>query len=608
MPRILPLFLLLAHLGVSAQPDLPDPQTTERYPFQSLGVPDTLLTSAAVEELQRRCDVVHGNDLSFTAAGDPSPNELRVVLLKKWDQRWLVYGIAQTSVREGYSAVGPIWENRYFALTTSASNIILGRVREQHDLVLVDPVRATYAAITTYAYDYQWEPVEATEEVVAMVMKDTTSVHFTRTSAIVIHRCSVNGVEAPCAEKNGSYSFTPDALVLDTTIDIAPAVIAPPTYAPILKRDTFPFRAMDRLCPKYYTDHPGVTPLSVEDRIRFLQEDAPRYVNSELYLFAELEHSARPVITILCTNNDDHDLLWLQYDEAGKLIGLDTLASHYGDGQESTQECAYYDDDGVLVTEAIHEETLRDGNDTMAYLLDTLVYARWVRAKGFQLDGSGEVQERPGLICDPKDVTRRWVECHAVNDRGPYTWHSLRALIPPDRRVLQAASGDLDRDGAADHVFVLTDRIDNGDRDLLIVFTAPDRCGFVQHALLPGFLPDRASGGFHDPIGEEGLSGISIHNDSLMIAQFGGSAWKWQSRATYVYDATRNAFSLVEQRDRSYHATTVDTLDEELQELEATRDQWDVERTERYAELKKMSACAEWKVERYVAGDRPMAP
>lgn len=47
-------------------------------------------------------------------------------------------------------------------------------------------------------------------------------------------------------------------------------------------------------------------------------------------------------------------------------------------------------------------------------------------------------------------------------------------------------------------------------------------------------------------------------------------------------------------------------MHEELEKLEATRDQWDAEHTERYAELKKMQLVATWKVVQYALGERPM--
>lgn len=608
MPRLFPLFLLLAQLGCAAQQEPSTPQTSERYPFQPLGAPDTLTNAAAVRELQRRSDVLHAEDLSYTEAEAPNDFERNLVLLKKWNDGWLAYPIAQGSQREGHRALGPQFEKRCFAFYIWTSNIIRGHETQQSDLVLVDPVNATYAAITTYAYEYFWEPVDGTEEVTSTMSKDSTAVTFTSQSVILVNQCWENGLQVPCAESNAVYRFTPEALVIDSTIHVEPTVMQPATYPPLLPKDRFPFHTKDRLCPQYFADRSGLLPLSAEDRTRLLQDEAQRYRHSELFLFAELEHTVRPVITILCSNNDDHDLLWLRYDETGKLTGLDTLVSQYGDGQESTRECAYYDRDGVLVIEAIHEETLRDGNDTMAYLCDTLLYERRVQSTILSIDENGNEETQYELTRRPMDLTRRWVECHAVNDREPYAWHSVKALLPPDRRVLQAASGDLDRDGATDHVFVLTDAADDGDRDLLIAFTKPDRCGFVQQSYLKDFLPARGSGGFHDPIGEEGISGISIRHDSLVIDQFGGSAWKWHSRSTYVFNSTRRAFYLVEQRGRSYHAPTVHTMPEELEQLEATRAQWDTERKERYAELKKMEAAAEWKVVRYAIGERPMAP
>lgn len=378
---------------------------------------------------------------------------------------------------------------------------------------------------------------------------------------------------------------------------------------PLRESDHFPFSTKDRLCPRLYGPDAGLPPLDSADRARFFQEHAPRHARSELSLFARLPDAKGACITILCSNNDDHDLLWLAYDPEGRLIGLDTLASQYGDGQEHTEECAYYDRYGVFTVQAVNEETLHDGNDTMAYLLDTLLYEVRVEAEEYLGEENGESRYRYGLKRVPQDLSARWVECHGVNERPPFRWHSVRALVPPDRWVLQSASGDLDRDGRADHVLVLTDSADAGDRDLLIAFTSPDACGFMQKALLPGFLPSRTSGGFHDPIGEEGISGISIHGDSLVVHLFGGSAWKWEERSVYRYSRTHNDFFLVQEEGRSYHAPSISNLEEDLRYFEEAVQQGrslSPEERERLAEVRKTEDSYRWKGRSYTLGEKPM--
>jgi hypothetical protein len=379
--------------------------------------------------------------------------------------------------------------------------------------------------------------------------------------------------------------------------------------APLKPEDLFAFRTTDRLCPQHYGPSVGLLSMDSALRARLLQEEAPRFARAELRLFARLPDAQGPRIALLCSSNDDHDLLWLSYDAAGRLNGLDTLASDFGDGQQHRSECAYFDAYGTLMVLVADEETLRDEVDSMAYLRDTLLYEVRVVAQAQVGVENGEARHRYGLERLPRDLSARWVEKHAVNDPGPYRWRSVEELIPKDRIILQVASGNLNGDGYPDHVFVLTNGPDDGERDLLIAFTAPDASGFVLHALLPGFLPDRNSGGFHDPIGEEGISGLTISADSLVIHQFGGSAWKWEKRAVYRYSSSYHGFSLVREQSRSYHAPTISTLDDELRSFTEAAQQGralTAEESERFAELRKAEAAYRWKVITYALGEKPM--
>jgi len=272
------------------------------------------------------------------------------------------------------------------------------------------------------------------------------------------------------------------------------------TWPPLLERDIFISHTAGRLCPRSHGPRSGLWPLDSADRVRILQEQATHYIGSDLYLFAKLPPagSRDRRMTMLCRNDDGHDLLWISHGPDGRLNGLDTLASYYGDGQESVEECAYYDAYGRLMEERMEEATLRDDVDTMTYQLDTLLYECRVTIKAFDADSSGDhVVARYGLVRVPEDLTRRWVATHPVNYPEKRRLWPVRSLIPVDRRVLLAASGDLDGDRVHDHVFVLAPKGDDADRDLLIAFTT--RYGFVRKALLPGLIPGRAGGGFHDP-------------------------------------------------------------------------------------------------------------
>ncbi|MBK9289650.1 MAG: hypothetical protein IPN38_18755 [Flavobacteriales bacterium] len=240
-------------------------------------------------------------------------------------------------------------------------------------------------------------------------------------------------------------------------------------------------------------------------------------------------HTGDRRITILNERKDDDDLLWLNYDAEGYLNGLDTLISTYGDGQHVTTEYAYRDQHGSLRIAQVSRETFRDEQDTMAYLIDTLLFEPGITRVDVEADGSGAPTERYGLVREPRDLTRHWMELSTYSAASKVHRRSLMQLVPPGKQVFQVAIGDLNGDSWNDYALVL--QVDpEGPRALQIVFTDREH-GFVQKALAMGLLPDRNSGGFHDPIGEPGLSGITIDNGHLVITQFGGSAWKWESRA-----------------------------------------------------------------------------
>ncbi len=577
----------------------------DSIPFQPLAPPDTLRSLDVLQAEDRPCDIVRVHERTITIAPDAS-DARRAVLVKPWGDRWLAYPLSEGAARWGYSLDGFTADGRYLLMGTWSTNVVTGYQYLARGLQLVDLQEISYAAIETYRDELTWEAYEGTDSMTEHSALDTAIVTVTPPYVHIQNGCMRDGRSVPCADAGGTYVITAGAIAKDASLSVA---AAPRSTAPLLEGDHFPFTARDTLRPRAFGPDAGLRPLDTADRLRLLQDEALRYAQSDLFLFARLPDGAGPCITILCHNNDDYDLLWIMYDGTGRLNGLDTLASLYGDGQESRAECAYYDVNGVLSVQVVDEITLRDDVDTMAYLSDTLLYEAWREAEAYIGEENGEARYRLGLKRRPLDLTARWVECHGVNDGPPYPWRPVRALIPEDRRVLQAASGDLDHDGRPDHVFVLTNASDDGDRDLLIVFTARNACGFVQKAWLPGFLPSRDSGGFHDPIGEEGISGISIHGDSLVVHIFGGSAWKWEERSIYRFSAAHKGFFLVRTEGRSYHAPSLSVLEEDLRYFEEARQQGrklTTEEEERLAEVRRTEEAVRWKGTSYALGEKAM--
>lgn len=577
--------------------------------FEPLEAPDTMRTLDAVRALELERQLIHADERRISEPPDQFVDP-SISLVKPWGEAWLAYPVpVWREPGSDFEVLGFTDDGRYLRIAQWSGHLGRGFEVSEVELYLVDLEQASFATINTYRFEQAWN-VEDTTDLHGHITIDTTTVSVAGDHVYLSCGCLLDGDPVPCEWTGAAYTITRRALVRDPSIsvaNIATTVTDPPS--PLTAHDLVALDRSERLCPRYHGPNAGRTELDSTDRDRLLQHEQIRYTGCVLSYAARLPDAQGAVITIYCDRDDDHDLLWLAYDKSGRLVGLDTLASQWGDGQLARWECATVDVYGRLLVQVMEEETLRDETDTMAYRRDTLVFE--VRPIGNGVLGDdGEVRNTYELERVPVDLTGHWVEKHAASDRGPHAWHSVNALIPPDRRVLQAASGDLNRDGAEDHVFVLTNAEDNGPRDLLIAFTAADRGRFVQHTLLNGFLPDKSSGGFHDPIGEEGLSGLSISADTLVIAQFGGSAWKWQNISKYLYDPTHNGFFLVEERGRYFHAPSLESQDEELAELETerTRSVLSREQQERYADLKKMVADAAWKVERFPMGSKPMVP
>lgn len=602
-PLALPLLLLGLHSCSTSQP-------SSSIPFEPLAAPDTVWTEAALAALERSHQIVYADQRRITNGPDGDMLE-GAKLVKPGRGFWSVYHLPVliSAPQQDYAIEGFSEDGRYLRLTQRSGSLTRGHENATVDLLWVDLERATYATINVRTFDQQWDMDGAGTDTKGRISIDSAVVTYAGSHLYITHGCKVDGRSVPCEDPGGAYLITPESLVLDTTISVARTDIAdngPP--APLTAIDRASFVELARLCPGDGGTRSTLAPLGGGARERLLQDHAPRYANCALSYGWLLQEGPQTRITLLSDRDDDHDLLWLAYDDVGKLVGLDTLASQWGDGQLIRWECADIDPYGNLRVEVVEEETLRDEVDTMAHRRDTLMYTIRVEGTGL-LDEQVEVRSHYALKRLPEDLTRCWVEKHAAANRPPYPWKSLHAVIPEDRKVFQQVIGDLNRDGAQDHVLVLTNEADDGPRDLLIAFTAVDRGQYVQHSLLKAFLPEKTSGGFHDPIGEEGISGISINADTLVITQFGGSAWKWTSTDKYVHDGRRNAFYLVETGGRSFHAAGEEGLHEELKELAIlkARQKLTPEQRVRYTELKDLEEKATWRSTRFAVGQKPMA-
>lgn len=601
-PFTLSLLLLGLHGCSTSQP-------STSIPFGPLSAPDTVRSQTALKALERTYQVVFHEQRRFNTEPEGDPF-VGAKLVTAQEGYWLVYDLPvwYSAPQNDYAIDGFSEDGRYLRLIQRSSNLIRGHENVTVDLYCVDLARATYATITVSTFEQHWDTDGTGTDTKGHITIDSAEVTFAGAYVYITRGCTVDDRSVPCEDPGGAYRITPEALVLDTTISVARTDVTrhePPP--PLTAIDRAGFVRLPRLCPGDAGTRPALRQLDDPARERLLQDQAPRYANCALSYGWLLKEGPQTRITLLSDRDDDHDLLWLAYDDSGRLIGLDTLSSQWGDGQLIRWECANVDPYGNLHVEVVEKETLRDEGDTMAYRRDTLVYS--IRSEGTGLlDEQGEIRSHYLLTRHPEDLTRCWVEKHATAKGPPHPWRSLREVIPDDRIVFQHAIGDLNKDGAQDHVLVLTNETDDGPRDLLIAFTAQDRGSYMRHVLLKDFLPARNSGGFHDPIGEEGMSGISIQEDTLVITQFGGSAWKWTSTDKYVYDGTRNAFYLVETGGRSFHAAGEEGMREELNDLETLRERQELspEQKVRFSELKELEDKATWRSTRYALGQKPM--
>lgn len=576
-------------------------------PFKRLEAPDTLHTAAELAALMQTSTVVDAD--AHTIAAPPEPHEEgSALLVKRSGERWLAFPLPLHRDRQNSFEPQRITpDGRFLVAEQWSMNFTRGQELHEVDLYLIDLEHLTCASLTTLVDNFEWE-IDDMDVQHDHRTRDSSVVSITSTHVHLVNGCTVNGRPVPCERPMVSYRITPEALVPDSSISIAPVVSgASQLPAPPGGWDRHTLRRNQRLCPGRTSENMARPLLDDAARTGLLQHAHAPYSGATLRYGAKLPFDNGLRITLLCERDDDHDLLWLTYDRQGQLQGVDTLAATYGDGQYAVSECIYLNPYGQLLVESIHNETLRDEVDTMAYRCDTLMYEPVIEGMAYANE-TGEINHGYQLRRRAVDLTRCWVEKHAADARPPYPWHPLSEVLPPGRRVLQQACGDLNGDGAEDHVLVLTNETDDGPRDLLIAFTAPDRGRFVEHALLKDFLPGKSDGGFHDPIGEEGISGVSIREDTLVITQFGGSAWKWTSTDKYVHDASRKAFFLVESGGRSFHAASEDGQDEELRELDALRKEQKLnkEQAARYAELKELAEKARWRSTRHPLGTKPI--
>jgi hypothetical protein len=120
----------------------------------------------------------------------------------------------------------------------------------------------------------------------------------------------------------------------------------------------------------------------------------------------------------------------------------------------------------------------------------------------------------------------------------------IKALIPPDSKILDAASADLNGDELADHVVVAED---GGDADAedptRTVFVIQQKAGgeFAIAARSDRAVLAKSSGGaMGDP-----FDGVSAKKKEFTLSHFGGRREKWTASYTFGYSRIDHAWQLI---------------------------------------------------------------
>ncbi|MEZ4807032.1 MAG: hypothetical protein R2815_06090 [Flavobacteriales bacterium] len=393
------LFTLVALLACGSSV----PQDSS-IPFQPLDAPDTLSTASDVITLKRRLPAVDLDERSISEPQEPL-EEGGANLVKRIGDRWLVHSLPLFKDRQSHFELQRFTpDGRYLVGEQWSTNFTRGQELHVAELYLIDLERLTYASLPILEDNFEWE-IDDQEVQHDHRTRDSSLVSITDSHLHLLNGCTVNGRAVPCGKASISYRITPEALVPDNSISISPiATAASQLPAPPGGWERHTLRRDQHLCPGPVADHQDNALVDEEARVALLQHAAKDYAGSTLRFGAKLPFENGLRITLFSDRDDDHDLLWLTYDQLGQLQGLDTLASTYGDGQYAVSECIHLNPFGQLLIASIHEETLRDEVDTMAYGRDTLWYEPVIQGM-VRTDESGDNRTYYHLKRRPMDLS-----------------------------------------------------------------------------------------------------------------------------------------------------------------------------------------------------------
>jgi hypothetical protein len=126
------------------------------------------------------------------------------------------------------------------------------------------------------------------------------------------------------------------------------------------------------------------------------------------------------------------------------------------------------------------------------------------------------------------------------------------SFIPPSYKMLDSLVLDFNNDNIQDFIMVLESSLQDSLEEeyprILIVLQGIDSFNYKIKAFNDSLLLCKNCGGFFDPYDE-----ISFDQDTLLISQWGGSAWRWGVEYACVYNKDDNDWYNVKKYTFSHH-------------------------------------------------------
>jgi len=139
-----------------------------------------------------------------------------------------------------------------------------------------------------------------------------------------------------------------------------------------------------------------------------------------------------------------------------------------------------------------------------------------------------------------------FIICHNIFSQ------SKESFIPSTYKMRDSLVIDFNKDGNQDFIMVLEsslqDSLEEGYPRILIVLQGIDYFNYKMKAYNDSLLLCKNCGGFFDP-----YEGISFREDTLLISQWGGSAWRWGIDYSCVYNRTNDEWYIVKEYTFSHH-------------------------------------------------------